>query len=166
VGRNGDRVPLRLLVLSVGSPDDLVASAIHEYERRTGRYFRFESAHVPAGAPGGSPEVVRDREAERLRKRVPRDLETWAVSREGEELGSTDLARALSDRATYGRQGIAFLIGGAHGLAPDLMAECAFSLSLSRMTLPHDMARLVLAEQLYRAGTILRGEPYHKGASR
>jgi 23S rRNA (pseudouridine1915-N3)-methyltransferase len=155
---------LKLLVLSVGSPNERMAPAIHEYERRAGRYFRFESAQVAAGArSAGSPESIRAREAERLRRRVPQDLATWALSREGEELSSTDLARALSDMATYGLPGIVFLIGGAYGLASDLIRGSTRSLSVSRMTLPHEMARLVLAEQLYRAGTILRGEPYHKG---
>jgi 23S rRNA (pseudouridine1915-N3)-methyltransferase len=58
---------------------------------------------------------------------------------------------------------VAFLIGGAFGLDGELVQRCTRSLSLSRLTMPHDMARLVIAEQIYRAGTILRGEPYHKG---
>ena len=60
-------------------------------------------------------------------------------------------------------RGVHFVIGGAFGLEEGFKRECRFSLSLSALTLPHDLARLVLAEQLYRAGTILRNEPYHKG---
>jgi len=61
---------------------------------------------------------------------------------------------------------VVFLLGGAHGLADALIADADLALSLSPMTLPHELARLVLLEQLYRAGTILRGEPYHKGRAR
>jgi len=97
---------------------------------------------------------------------MPDDLEVWALTREGEEISSTGLARILADMATYGRPGITFLIGGAHGLDSKLVQDARRAFSLSRMTLPHDMARLVLAEQVYRAGTLVRGEPYHKAGAR
>jgi 23S rRNA (pseudouridine1915-N3)-methyltransferase len=156
---------MRLLVLAVGTPRDRnLSAAIAEYEARASRYFRLETAEVPAGAGGGAaPDAVRSREAERLKKRIPEGLDTWALTRGGDEIGSRDLADVLSDMATYGHPGVAILIGGASGLADDLIRSSTRRISLSRLTLPHDMARLVLAEQLYRAGTIQRGEPYHKG---
>jgi len=158
---------VRLVVLAVGSPRDRgrhIVRLIREYEDRASRYFRLEAVEVPAATGlGGSPPAARRREAEHLRHRVPSELDTWALTREGEELGSRDLARALADMATYGHPGVAFLIGGAYGLDEGLMRDCNRRLALSRMTLPHDLARLVLTEQVYRAGTILRGEPYHKG---
>ena len=156
---------MKLVVLVVGSPRDRrMAAVIREYETRAERYFRLQTVEV-AGATGlgGSPRAVLAREAEDLRKRTPKGLDTWALTRDGTGISSRDLAESLSDMATYGHPGVAFLIGGAFGLDPDLVRGCTRSLSLSRMTLPHDMARLVLAEQIYRAGTILRGQPYHKG---
>jgi len=93
---------------------------------------------------------------------VPAGVEIVALTRKGEAWSSTRLARYLEALAVQGRAGAAFLIGGAWGLAEDLLARASHRLSLSSLTLPHELARLVLAEQLYRAGTILRGEPYHK----
>lgn len=159
---------MRLVVLAVGSPRDRhMAALIGEYENRAGRYFRLETIEVAAATGvGGSAQQARTREAQNLRKRIPVGLDTWALTCGGTEIGSRELAGSLSDLATYGQPGVAFLIGGAFGLDEDLVKGSSRTLSLSRMTLPHDMARLLLAEQLYRAGTIARGEPYHKGGPR
>jgi 23S rRNA (pseudouridine1915-N3)-methyltransferase len=159
---------MRLVVLAVGTPRERhMAAMIREYETRAGRYFRLETIEVTAASNvRDSATDVQAREADSLRKRAPAGLEMWALTRDGKELSSRDLAESLSDMATYGHPGIVFVIGGAFGLDPDLVSGCSRSLSLSCMTMPHEMARLVLAEQIYRAGTILRGEPYHKGGPR
>ena len=78
-------------------------------------------------------------------------------------MDSRELAAYLEGLAVQSAPGVAFVIGGAFGLGPEVVDRSGKRLSLSSMTLPHEMARLFLAEQLYRAGTILRGEPYHKG---
>lgn len=152
-------------MLAIGAPrNPHMAAVIRDYETRASRYFRFEALAVPATTGGDDSAVrVRAREAQSLRKRVPRGLDTWALTRDGTEASSRHLADTLSDMATCSHPGVAFLIGGAFGLDEVLVRECSRRLSLSRMTLPHDMARLLLAEQIYRAGTILRGQPYHKG---
>lgn len=148
----------------VGTPSSPgLGRAIREYEERAGRYFRLEVEEVEP-APGETAGDVRRSEADALRRRVPGRLESFALTRRGKGLTSRGLARHLDRLATYGRPGAAFLVGGAHGLDPALLEESDHRLSLSPMTLPHEVARLVLVEQLYRAGTILRGEPYHKGS--
>ena len=86
-----------------------------------------------------------------------------ALTREGKALGSRDLARYLEERALHSVDAVTFVIGGAFGLGGGVLKRSDLLLSLSAMTLPHDMARLLLVEQLYRAGTISRNEPYHKG---
>jgi 23S rRNA (pseudouridine1915-N3)-methyltransferase len=78
-------------------------------------------------------------------------------------MASRKLAEWLQDHALHGSPGVALIIGGAYGIHPDVGRRARRRVSLSAMTLPHEMARLVLVEQIYRAGTILRGEPYHKG---
>jgi 23S rRNA (pseudouridine1915-N3)-methyltransferase len=155
---------MKLVVAAVGGPGhpDL-AAAIADYEARARHYFDLEVMEIPA-APGSlSPGARMDREAEDLRRRVPGELERFALTRRGKSLTSAGLARYLGDRSSHGAAGAAFVVGGAFGLAPSYAGEADHRLALSAMTLPHGLARLVLVEQLYRAGTILRGEPYHKG---
>jgi 23S rRNA (pseudouridine1915-N3)-methyltransferase len=78
-------------------------------------------------------------------------------------MSSRRLAVYLEELGTYGREGVAFLIGGAEGLAARVLEVARYRLAVSPMTLSHDLTRVVLLEQLYRAGTIIRGEPYHRG---
>jgi 23S rRNA (pseudouridine1915-N3)-methyltransferase len=156
---------VKLTVLVVGRPGALLADAIQDYEQRAARYFPVAIIEVKAekGRPGDE-QRVRQAEAARLLARVPSGAEVCALTRDGDDAwSSTGFARYLTELATRGRDGAAFLIGGAFGLAEVVLQRAERRLRLSTFTLPHDLARLVLAEQLYRAGTILRGEPYHKG---
>lgn len=154
---------MKLAVVAVGTPGTPgLARAVDEYEERVRRYFRFGVVEVPS-AGVDDPDAARTREGRALLGRVPEDLAVFALTRGGKALTSTGLARHLGRLATYGRPGAAFVVGGAHGLAPAVLERADHRLSLSPMTLPHELARLVLTEQIYRAGTILRGEPYHRG---
>lgn len=148
---------------AVGSPGrGAVGRAIRAYEERASRYFDFGSLEVDAGAAGDDADRIRRREGRRLTSRVPEDLEWLALTRTGKGLPSRRLARYLEQLGTYGREGAAFLVGGAHGLSEETLRRSRYRLSLSPMTLPRALARLVITEQIYRAGTIIRGEPYHK----
>ncbi len=152
---------MRISIVAVGRARALT-SGIEDYERRASRYWRFESIEVPQ-ARGGSGAETRRREAENIRARLrPRHLRV-ALTRAGRHFSSLELARWLERLSAGPEQGAHFVIGGAFGLDAKLLQECDLTLSLSPFTLPHDLARLVMAEQLYRAGTILRREPYHKG---
>lgn len=139
-----------------------MGEAIEEYERRASRYFRLDVREVRAGASGGE-EAVRRAEGRRLLDGLPDDLDWFALTRQGKGMSSRGLARHLERMQTYGHPGAAFVVGGAAGLSDELLGRARYRLSLSPMTLPHELARLVLAEQLYRAGTIIAGEPYHRG---
>ena len=138
---------------------------VREYEDRAGRYWKLDVQEAKAVRAGKNRPVtdVRNEEAERLRNLVPTGAEVVALTRTGQSWSSEQLARYLNDLAVGGSPGAAFVIGGAYGLGRDLVRSARHQLSLSALTMPHDVARLVLAEQLYRAGTIVRGEPYHKG---
>lgn len=157
---------MKLVVVAVGKVRGALADAVDTYEARAKRYWKLDVIEVDAGAAGSdpAPERVMEAEAERIQARLPEGGSVFALTREGKGMGSRTLARALEEHALRASPGVAFVIGGAYGLAPAVLSRADRRLSLSAMTLPHEMARLVLAEQLYRAGTILRGEPYHKGA--
>jgi len=153
---------LQLRVVCVGKPGRLLSPAIAEYEARAGRYFDLKVVEVKAGR--GDAERVRAREAEFLLAQLPARSRIFALTREGTRIDTRGLADELNDIATYGPGGASWLIGGACGLSGSALAAADRRISVSDLTLPHELARLVLAEQLYRAGTILRGEPYHKGS--
>jgi 23S rRNA (pseudouridine1915-N3)-methyltransferase len=156
---------VKVLVVVVGRVRGPLADAVSEYEARAARYWKLEVVEVAAGAAGRdpSPERVRDEEAERLLARIPADYEVVALTRVGDAMGSRALAAYLEEKGTRSAPGVAFVIGGAFGVGEAVLRRAKKRVSLSRLTFPHEMARLVLAEQLYRAGTIVRGEPYHKG---
>ncbi len=157
---------MRLTLLAVGRPSALLAGAIGEYEKRAGRYWPLQVVEVrEEKARKGLPlEQVKEAESARLLERVPAGAEVVALTRAGESWSSSRLAKYLEALALHGRAGAAFVIGGAYGLSDALVRQAQHRLSLSAMTLPHELARLMLAEQLYRAGTISRGEPYHKAS--
>ena len=159
---------MKLTVLAVGRVRPPLDAAVSGFEVRAGRYWKLGVVEVAAGTGGGKedPDRVRAAEGERIRARIPDQGEVWVLTREGKRMSSEDLARALGRASVQSLPGITFVLGGAFGLAPELVEGAQRRLSLSTMTLPHEVARLVLAEQLYRAGTILRGEPYHKGRGR
>jgi 23S rRNA (pseudouridine1915-N3)-methyltransferase len=155
---------MRVIVAAVGRPKDgALAAAIQEYENRAARYWPLDVVEVreERGGGGVAASVVMEREGERLRERIPAGATVVACDAAGEAMKSPAFARWLQQQRERARD-VAFVVGGAHGLAPALRDGATFRLSLSPMTFPHELARLMLAEQLYRAGTIVRGEPYHK----
>jgi 23S rRNA (pseudouridine1915-N3)-methyltransferase len=157
---------MKLTILVVGKMRGLLEPAVHEFETRAAKYWKLDIVEVDAGLGRGGahdPREVQRAEGERLIQRIPEGSDTWALTRLGTPMSSSELAALLGARMVQGSGDLAFLIGGAHGLDSETLRKATRSLSLSVMTLPHEMARLVLAEQLYRAGTILRNEPYHKG---
>jgi 23S rRNA (pseudouridine1915-N3)-methyltransferase len=133
-----------------------------EYYGRAQKYFEVRTIEVPVGK--GTPDRVMKSEGDQILRRVPAGSRVYAVTRDGSRCSSRSLAAQLEEMATYGPANAVFLIGGAFGLDAQVQESADRRLSLSDFTLPHDLARLVLLEQLYRAGTILRGEPYHKGS--
>ncbi len=152
---------MRLLIVSVGRPRNL-AAPIAGYETRAARYWPLEVREVrEVSTRGLSPEAVRDREGERLLAAAG-DASVVACDERGKQLSSAQFAEWLAGERDRGTADIAFLLGGAFGLSAAVRDRAQRVLAFARWTLPHELARLVLAEQLYRAGTIVRGEPYHK----
>ena len=114
-----------------------------------------------AGSKIPVPEIL-SKEGERLLKALPAGAFVVVLDPAGQPCASEALSKRLSKLGLQGKNRIAFIIGGAFGLAPEVLHRAHWRMSLSPMTFPHELARLILLEQLYRAFTILRGEQYHK----
>jgi 23S rRNA (pseudouridine1915-N3)-methyltransferase len=142
-----------LVVLAVGKVKEPgLREAIDDYVKRIERHFPLEEIEVK-DAPVSALRAA-------LERKLPAPAHVVALDVAGRSMTSEAFARWLESRATRGKGKVVFLIGGAEGLPPEIVASADEKLSLSAMTFPHRLARLILVEQLYRAVTILRGEPY------
>ncbi len=157
---------MELFVVAVGRlKHPALRDACSEYERRLQRYLTLETREVrEAGLRDRDAAAARRSEAESIRKTLPTGARTVALTREGIAEPSRAFAQRVGNWFERERK-LAILIGGAHGLDAALRDGADWRLSLSPLTLSHEIARLVFLEQLYRACTILRGEPYHKGSA-
>ena len=154
---------MRFVVAVVGKPRDAnLAGAIREYETRASRYWPLEVHEVrEEPARSGSADLVREREGERLLSAIPAGAQIVACELTGRAMTSEQFAAWLQQLRENARD-VGIVIGGAFGLGQPVRRQATMSLAMAPWTLPHEVARLVLAEQLYREGTIMRGEPYHK----
>jgi 23S rRNA (pseudouridine1915-N3)-methyltransferase len=155
---------MKLLVVAVGARmPGWIDEAFEEYAKRMPRGMKTELIEVrPEPRSGGkSAERMTAAEAERLSRALPRGAFVVALDERGREMTTAELARWLDARRRDGRD-LAFLIGGADGLAEQTKRTAQATLRLSAMTLPHGLARVLLAEQLYRAASILENHPYHR----
>ncbi|WP_295391177.1 23S rRNA (pseudouridine(1915)-N(3))-methyltransferase RlmH [uncultured Thiodictyon sp.] len=114
------------------------------------------------GSRPGEAELAREDEAQRILKAIPKGAGVVALDGRGEGWTTPDLAGQLKDWLRGGRDQ-ALLVGGPDGLAPSCLARADRCWSLSRLTFPHPLVRVILAEQVYRAWTLLNGHPYHRG---
>lgn len=153
---------MELWLLAVGKLRPAYREACDDYLRRLGRRAEVHEVEVREAARAPTRAVQQAEEARRLAERLPKRARVIALAREGEGWTSEELARRLARWEGDGRP-LAFVLGGSTGLDPGFLADADARWSLGPATLPHELARVVVAEQLYRAGTILRGEPYHKG---
>ncbi|MGH7516811.1 MAG: 23S rRNA (pseudouridine(1915)-N(3))-methyltransferase RlmH [Gemmatimonadales bacterium] len=152
---------MQVVLLAVGKLRPAFRSAADEYLRRLGRYAKVVEIELREPR-SGTVDEARDREAATLRTRLPAGATIVALARTGSPWSSQELARRLSGWQERGRP-LALVIGGSHGLSAGFLADATERWSIGPGTLPHELARVVAVEQLYRAFTMLRGEPYHKG---
>jgi 23S rRNA (pseudouridine1915-N3)-methyltransferase len=155
-------VKLRLIALGANQPG-WVAEGVNEYGKRFPAEWPFELIELKPEkrAANRSMETVLAAEAERIRTQLPRQALTVALDERGEQLTTRELSTRL---ATWAREApsAAFVIGSADGLDATLKASADCRLGLSRLTLPHGLARIFLVEQLYRAVSLHVGHPYHR----
>ena len=150
-----------IVILAVGRLRSYYRDACGDYLRRLRRYARVEEREVRE-APGATPAVGQRRDDAALLERVPDRATLVALAREGSAWTSRELAGRLERWREAGRP-LALVIGGSHGLGPAVLERAAARWSLGPLTLPHELARVVVVEQVYRGFTILAREPYHKG---
>lgn len=153
---------MRLRLLSVGRDrSGLYAPAVDEYAKRIARYVKFSVEEVPEARKAAGTPRARDEEAASLLDRIGDGERIVLLDERGKETTSLEFARRVG-AWIEGARDVTLVIGGSDGHGEAIRARAAESLCLSRLTLAHRLARLVLVEQVYRALTILRGEPYHK----
>ncbi|MCR5826715.1 MAG: 23S rRNA (pseudouridine(1915)-N(3))-methyltransferase RlmH [Oscillospiraceae bacterium] len=143
------------------------ADACAEYQKRLGRYCRLSLTELPEQRLGDAPSdaevaAALEREADAIFERLPRGGAVIALCVEGRALSSAALAGAMADYATRGVSQLSFLIGGSFGMAERVKRAADLRLSMSAMTFPHHLARVMLLEQIYRAYQIQAGTKYHK----
>ncbi len=159
---------MNISIITVGKlKEKYLKQGIEEYTKRLSSYSKIEMIEVPDEK---APEVlseaemiqVKEKEGERILAKVPADAHVIALAIEGKQKSSEELAETLDKLATYGKSKVAFIIGGSLGLSSQVLKRADDKLSFSKMTFPHQLMRLILVEQVYRAFRINRGEPYHK----
>ncbi len=159
---------MNITVYCVGKiKEDFYRRAVEEYSKRLSRYCRLQIVEVadektPDSAAPSLISQIKEREGERLLARIKEGSYVIALAIDGERMDSLQFSDALGDLALHGTSDIGFVIGGSLGLSEQVLARADCRLSFSDMTFPHQLMRVILLEQLYRAFRIRNGEPYHK----
>ena len=157
---------MNVKLIVVGKTDvGFVREGLEEYLGRLKHYVPFSYEEIPAlrDQKGASPATIKEREAALILKRIEGADRVVLLDEHGKEYTSEGFSEYLQKQMNAGVRTLAFVVGGAFGFAPEVYAAATDRLSLSQMTFNHQMVRLFFAEQLYRAFTILRHEPYHNG---
>ena len=159
---------MQIQIVAVGKlKEKYLVQGIAEYVKRLGPYAKVLMNEVgdekaPEQLSASEELQVKAKEGERILAQVKPDAYVIAMAIDGHMWTSDQLAKQMNELATYGRSHICFIIGGSLGLSDDVLRRADLKLSFGRITFPHQLIRLVLTEQIYRAFKIRRGEPYHK----
>lgn len=159
---------MKITVIGVGRlKEKYWQAAIDEYSKRLSKYVKLDIIEVPdEKAPenlsAAEEEIVKKNEGERILKNIRDGAYVIALAINGKMLGSEELSEFLNERMVRGAGHIVFVIGGSLGLSSEVLDRADYKLSFSKMTFPHQMMRVVLLEQFYRAVKIMKNEPYHK----
>ncbi len=156
---------MNIRIITVGKPGrNAMSGFVEEYAKRLGALWPTDVVSVPEERQtnGKSRTETLRREADRIRSKIPAGSQSIALDRRGKSISSPEFAERLRTWRDDGCRGVTFLIGGPLGLDPALSAEAGLRLSFGPMTFPHDLALIMLTEQIYRAMTIVQGHPYHR----
>ena len=159
---------MNITIVSVGKlKEKYLKMGIEEYVKRLGGYAKMDLIEVsdekaPEQLSDAEMEIVKKKEGERILSKIGPDTYVIALAINGKMKTSEEMAADIESLMTYGKSKIAFVIGGSLGLHDDVLKRADEKQSFGKMTLPHQLMKLVLVEQIYRSFRIMKGEPYHK----
>lgn len=159
---------MNIAIITVGKlKEKYLKMGIEEYVKRLGAYAKIDLIEVPdEKAPEqlseAEMEIVKKKEGERILAKISPDTHVIALAINGKMKTSEEMSKDIESLMTYGKSKISFVIGGSLGLHDDVLKRANEKQSFGKMTLPHQLMKLVLVEQIYRSFRIMKGEPYHK----
>ena len=158
----------KVTIICVGKlKEKFYADAVSEYVKRLSRFCKLDIVELPEDRLPDDPSQAQIdaallKESDAIRAKIPAGAHVIAMCVEGKERSSEELARLMAESANRGESHLVFLIGGSFGMHPSIKAQAAVKLSMSPMTFPHHLARVMVLEQIYRAFKINEGSSYHK----
>jgi len=155
---------MKITLLTVGKTDkDWVRQGLDIYVSRLKHYIPFTLSEIPElkNVSSLTSAQIKQKEGDLILKQIRPGDDLILLDERGKQFSSVELAKNLQDKISYSGRDIVFVIGGAYGFSDAVYERADSRISLSRMTFSHQMVRTIVAEQLYRAFTIMRGEPYH-----
>lgn len=159
---------MEITIIAVGKlKEKYLKNGIAEYLKRMKSYAKVKIVEVndePAGQTLSNAEIeqVKNAEGQRIIEKIPKRARVVALDLKGKNLTSEAFAAEIEETMTYGMSQIVFIIGGSNGLSDEVLQKTNLKISFGKMTYPHQLMRLILIEQIYRAFKIMRNEPYHK----
>ena len=159
---------MNISVISVGKlKEKYLKLGIEEFSKRLSKYCKLdlielEDEKCPENLSEKDMEIVKNKEGQRILSKIKNNSYVIALAIDGKNLSSEELADTISKLAVRGNSHITFIIGGALGLSDEVLKRADYKLSFSKMTFPHQLMKLILLEQVYRAFRINNNEPYHK----
>ena len=159
---------MKITIVTVGKiKEKYLRDAIAEYTKRLSKYCKLEIVEVadektPDNASAAVEDAIRQKEGERILKNISDDAFVMTLEIEGKMLDSVEFSKKIEQLGVQGKSHICFVIGGSIGLGTEVLKRSNYALSFSKMTFPHQLMRVILLEQVYRAYRIQMKEPYHK----
>ncbi|MGF7059334.1 23S rRNA (pseudouridine(1915)-N(3))-methyltransferase RlmH [Brassicibacter mesophilus] len=159
---------MNITVISVGRiKEKFMLDGIKEYSKRLSKYCKLKFIEVddekaPENLSETEMKMIKTKEGEKILNKINSNTYIISLAIDGSSLSSEDVSYKLDELALNGQSDITFIIGGSLGLSDEILKKSHFKLSFSKMTFPHQLMKLILLEQIYRAFRISRGEPYHK----
>lgn len=159
---------MNIKIIAVGKlKEKYLKQGIEEYAKRLSKFCKFEVVEVldekaPEKLSDAQMQAVKAKEGQRILDKIKDKEYVYALAIEGKQRSSEEFAKELNQLATYGKSDLTFVIGGSLGLSPEVMKRSDAQISFGKLTLPHQLMRLVLSEQIYRCYMINNNTPYHK----